>query len=258
LLLCIFYPCPFSLLSFSYFSSVFLLAPWKQWNLIFFRWNNFQHTSVTCVSWDPKFPQTLQGIPVNRRCTCISELLRLACGVFHRQSKRVRTYYINKSPTWCILCSLIYFTAKSLYMFRVTQYPSSGVLKTVTAASGTGHNIGPATSFQRGQVIIFTSLLSLGGLPPFLGFLPKWIVIQAIITNNITPLATVVVVTSLITLYYYLKISCPSFIILNTEPKWNLKLHKNKSTKNISAIILSSISLTKYEEWFCSKINQTA
>ena len=35
-------------------------------------------------------------------------------------------------------------------------HPSSGVLKTVTAASGTGrhigHNIGTATSLQRGQV----------------------------------------------------------------------------------------------------------
>ena len=38
-------------------------------------------------------------------------------------------------------------------MFRVSQHPSSGVLKTVTAASGTGHNIGPATCFQRGQVL---------------------------------------------------------------------------------------------------------
>ena len=50
------------------------------------------------------------------------------------------------------VCILIYFTAKSLYMFRVTQHPSSGVLRTVTAASGTGHDIGTATSFQRGQV----------------------------------------------------------------------------------------------------------
>jgi len=38
------------------------------------------------------------------------------------------------------------FTAKLLYMFRVSQHPSSGVLKTVT---GTGHNIGTATSLQR-------------------------------------------------------------------------------------------------------------
>jgi len=42
------------------------------------------------------------------------------------------------------------FTAKPLYMFRVSQYPSSGVLKTVTTASGTGHNTGTATSLQRG------------------------------------------------------------------------------------------------------------
>ena len=44
------------------------------------------------------------------------------------------------------------FTAKSLYMFRVSQHPSSGVLKTVTATSGTGHNIGMATSLQRGLI----------------------------------------------------------------------------------------------------------
>jgi len=44
------------------------------------------------------------------------------------------------------------FTAKSLYMFRVSQHPSSGVIKTITATSGTGHNIGTATSLQRCQI----------------------------------------------------------------------------------------------------------
>ena len=44
------------------------------------------------------------------------------------------------------------FTAKLLYMFRVSQHPSSGVLKTVTAASGTGHNIGTATCLRRGLI----------------------------------------------------------------------------------------------------------
>jgi len=44
------------------------------------------------------------------------------------------------------------FTAKSVYMFRVSQHPSLGILKTVTAASGTGHNTGTATSLQRGPI----------------------------------------------------------------------------------------------------------
>ena len=33
------------------------------------------------------------------------------------------------------------FPANSLNMFRVSQHPSSGVLNTVTAASGTGHTV---------------------------------------------------------------------------------------------------------------------
>ena len=44
------------------------------------------------------------------------------------------------------------FIAKSLYMFRVSQHPSSGVLKTVTATSGTGHNTGTATFLQPGLI----------------------------------------------------------------------------------------------------------
>jgi len=44
------------------------------------------------------------------------------------------------------------FTVKLLYMFRVSQHPSSGVLKTVTAVSGTGQNTGTATSLQRGPI----------------------------------------------------------------------------------------------------------
>ena len=63
-------------------------------------------------------------------------------------------------------------------MFRVTQHPSPGALKTVTAASGTGHNIGPATSFLRGQVgteqsrpgrrlrLQFLALLMMGAVTP--------------------------------------------------------------------------------------------
>jgi NADH:ubiquinone oxidoreductase subunit 2 (subunit N) len=57
------------------------------------------------------------------------------------------------------------------------------------------------------KFIIFTSLLYLGRLHPFLAFLPKLIVIQAITTNNIAPLAIILVATSIITLHYYLKIT---------------------------------------------------
>ena len=39
-------------------------------------------------------------------------------------------------------------------MFRMSQHPSSGVLKPVSATSGIGHDTGTAISFQRGLVRI--------------------------------------------------------------------------------------------------------
>jgi len=56
-----------------------------------------------------------------------------------------------KSQPDATVCRYL-FTAKSLYMFQVSQHPSSGVLKAVTAASKTGHNTGTATSLQHGLI----------------------------------------------------------------------------------------------------------
>jgi len=47
---------------------------------------------------------------------------------------------VNKNPIDATVCRYL-FTAKLLYMFRASQHPSSGVLKTVTAVSGTGHTV---------------------------------------------------------------------------------------------------------------------
>jgi len=46
----------------------------------------------------------------------------------------------------------IYLLQNHSTCFGCLPHPSSGVLKTVTAASSTGHNIGAATSLQRGPV----------------------------------------------------------------------------------------------------------
>jgi len=58
---------------------------------------------------------------------------------------------VNKNPTDATVCRYL-FTSKLLYMFRVSHHPSSGVLKTVPAASGTGHTTCTATPLQRGLI----------------------------------------------------------------------------------------------------------
>nr|AQP26621.1 NADH dehydrogenase subunit 2 [Termes hospes] len=166
-------------------------------------------------------------------------------GLNQTSMRKILTYSSINHTGWMLIALT---TSESLWMVYYAIY-STLALTVVSAIKLSGVSFINQTMMTNKEAtlmkfMLFTSLLSLGGLPPFLGFLPKWIVIQAMITNNMAPLATVVVVTSLITLYYYLKISYSSFMILNTEPKWNLKANKNKSTKSIWALILSSISLT--------------
>nr|AMP88113.1 NADH dehydrogenase subunit 2 [Wohlfahrtia magnifica] len=64
------------------------------------------------------------------------------------------------------------------------------------------------------------NLLSLGGLPPFLGFLPKWIVIQSLTFNNQLFLLTFLVLTTLITLYFYMRLSYSALMLNYTENNW--------------------------------------
>lgn len=87
----------------------------------------------------------------------------------------------------------------------------------------------------------FVTLLSLGGLPPFLGFLPKWIVIQNIVNLGNIFLVTLIVVTTLITLFYYVRTTFAAFILTYTETLWNLPTPFN-STNHTIALILSICS----------------
>lgn len=66
------------------------------------------------------------------------------------------------------------------------------------------------------------SLLSLGGLPPFTGFIPKWVVIQEMVSQSLFFPLLFLLRISLVTLYYYLRVIV-IFIVLNYPIiKWNI------------------------------------
>ena len=74
----------------------------------------------------------------------------LSCFFFFNSWFRASWFNVNKKVQLDSTICRHLFTAESLYMFRASQHPSSGALKTVTATSGIGHNTGTATSFQCG------------------------------------------------------------------------------------------------------------
>nr|YP_010373798.1 NADH dehydrogenase subunit 2 [Harmostica fulvicornis]UPI55325.1 NADH dehydrogenase subunit 2 [Harmostica fulvicornis] len=69
--------------------------------------------------------------------------------------------------------------------------------------------------------------LSMGGLPPFLGFMPKWIVIQSTIDNNNIIIISTMIMMSIITLFYYMRLISYMMMNFSTNSKW-FKVYNNK------------------------------
>nr|YP_009110224.1 NADH dehydrogenase subunit 2 [Pseudoxya diminuta]AIW64984.1 NADH dehydrogenase subunit 2 [Pseudoxya diminuta] len=82
------------------------------------------------------------------------------------------------------------------------------------------------------KFMMMLSLLSIGGLPPFIGFLPKWMVIQSMMEMNMTSIMLIMVMMTMVTLYYYLRISFSALIMSYTENSWSMNI-KNKKINNI-------------------------
>nr|UJG45552.1 NADH dehydrogenase subunit 2 [Agabus paludosus] len=83
------------------------------------------------------------------------------------------------------------------------------------------------------------NLLSLGGLPPFLGFLPKWMIIQNL--NNYMFLLLFMIMMTLITLFFYLRIAYSSMMINHNELSFNM-MNLNKKN-NLMMLFLTFISI---------------
>lgn len=93
--------------------------------------------------------------------------------------------------------------------------------------------------------LISINILSLGGLPPFLGFIPKWIIIQNIRYNILTLILFIIIIT-LITLFFYIRIIYNNLIIKNNELIYfpiNINIKLNNKTNLLSFISIFGLIL---------------
>nr|AEB39249.1 NADH dehydrogenase subunit 2 [Lithodytes lineatus] len=69
------------------------------------------------------------------------------------------------------------------------------------------------------------TLLSLSGLPPLTGFMPKWLIAQEMIKQNLTAFAFVILLSTLLSLFFYLRLTYTMSLTLapglsNYQPTW--------------------------------------
>jgi NADH-ubiquinone oxidoreductase chain 2 len=62
-------------------------------------------------------------------------------------------------------------------------------------------------------VVLFTRFMSLGGLPPFIGFLPKWLILQVLVSEGMMLVSFIIILTRLLTLFYYLRVAFSSYLL---------------------------------------------
>uniref|UniRef100_UPI0030DF5CE9 NADH dehydrogenase subunit 2 n=1 Tax=Chauliops quaternaria TaxID=2936723 RepID=UPI0030DF5CE9 len=70
------------------------------------------------------------------------------------------------------------------------------------------------------KITYTTLMLSMGGMPPFLGFLPKWMAIQSMINTKMMFMMTIMILMSLLTLFYYMRMISSLMLMYSTTNKW--------------------------------------
>nr|YP_009034506.1 NADH dehydrogenase subunit 2 [Hoplolatilus cuniculus]BAO84837.1 NADH dehydrogenase subunit 2 [Hoplolatilus cuniculus] len=107
------------------------------------------------------------------------------------------TLILQFSPSLTLLTLVIYFIM-TLPMFLTFKLNKATTINTL------------ATSWTKTPILTSLTpliLLSLGGLPPLTGFMPKWLILQELTKQDLTLTATLAAFTALLSLYFYLRLS---------------------------------------------------
>nr|AIM45463.1 NADH dehydrogenase subunit 2 [Vireolanius melitophrys] len=92
------------------------------------------------------------------------------------------------------------------------------------------------------SAILLLVLMSLAGLPPMTGFLPKWLIIQELTKQHMAPTATIISLLSLLGLFFYLRLAYCATITLPPHTTNHMKQWHNNSPISPSIAILAVMS----------------
>nr|BBU26099.1 NADH dehydrogenase subunit 2 [Ichthyscopus lebeck] len=140
------------------------------------------------------------------------------------------------SPALALLTLLTYFamTSSTFLVFKLNNSTNINSLATSWAKAPALTALAPLL------------LLSLGGLPPLTGFMPKLLILQELSKQDLVLTASLAAFSALLSLYFYLRLSYA--MTLTTSPN-NLtgslpwRLHFSKTSLPLAVLTLTALSL---------------
>nr|YP_010554724.1 NADH dehydrogenase subunit 2 [Arctopsyche spinescens]UYO79357.1 NADH dehydrogenase subunit 2 [Arctopsyche spinescens] len=121
------------------------------------------------------------------------------------------TFLINET-LW-----MLFFTTYSLMMFTLTL-----MFNSIQISNMNFFLIIKMKPFL--NLMLILNLLSMGGMPPMMGFIPKWMIINNLINFNCS-IALLMILTSLINLLYYFRLMYPLLTMKKIYSKYNFHIN---------------------------------
>nr|YP_097259.1 NADH dehydrogenase subunit 2 [Hydromantes brunus]AAU20709.1 NADH dehydrogenase subunit 2 [Hydromantes brunus] len=93
--------------------------------------------------------------------------------------------------------------------------------------------------------MMMVTLMSLGGLPPTSGFMPKWLILEEMVKQDMNFIATIVAISTLLSLFFYLRLSYMASLTTPPSPQNHKFMQQSnmKMNKMSPMIILSTMLL---------------
>nr|BAW88796.1 NADH dehydrogenase subunit 2 [Acanthocobitis botia] len=128
-------------------------------------------------------------------------------GLNQTQVRKILAYSSIAHMGWMII---ILHYAPQLTLLALTMYifMTSTAFLSLKMASATKINT-LTTMWSKAPALAATTalaLLSLGGLPPLTGFMPKWLILQEMTKQELPLTATIMALAALLSLYFYLRL----------------------------------------------------
>nr|AYU71307.1 NADH dehydrogenase subunit 2 [Agrilinae sp. 1 ACP-2013] len=174
-------------------------------------------------------------------------------GLNQTSMRKILTYSSINHIGWML--AALYFT-ESLWMWYFTIYSAMNVVivwaLSQFSISSVSQFLIVSKMYPQLKTFLMLNFFSLGGIPPFIGFLPKWLTIQALIKEKMYFTTCFMIVVTLVTLYFYMRIAMPSMSMTTSgspvfSSSWNFK-SKNLSITN-SILLLGLTASTLALNW---------